>query len=141
MNKESILKQLQEAESQISRLKTLICLGEGNTHNNKENQRLGLECLNKAKILFNDVEDKLIAEYNRISVILDNRKALLIELIGDFEEMGLYDNPTAEMDLRNMNQGKLLTIEGIQKSIEAFKPIPEYTDEDIKAINPKNKPE
>jgi hypothetical protein len=92
MNKESILNQIQEAESQIRRLKTLIQADDNDILNSEDNLRVGMYCCLKGKIQLENIQDELMTELNRISVIKDNRKEILIEIMRDSEEMGLYDD-------------------------------------------------
>lgn len=90
MNIESILKQIQEAEAQIRRLKTLILADDSDILSSEENLSMVMECCKKARFPLGNIEHGLqlyIWDKER-----ERRMEILIELTKESQEMGLYDD-------------------------------------------------
>jgi hypothetical protein len=72
-NKESILLQINEAESQIKRLKTLVqtdlMIGE-------ENIKVGLYCCEKAKLQLRNIQDEIAPMFNDIAITKEKLHSL-----------------------------------------------------------------
>jgi hypothetical protein len=94
MNKESILNQLQEAEYQIRRLKTLIQADDNDILNSEDNLRKGLHCCFKAR---NELHSIISELRQGLVEIKDNRKEILSEIVKSDQEMGLYDDTSNPM--------------------------------------------
>jgi hypothetical protein len=88
MNKESILKQIQEAEKQISCLRDLIVLDEGNALTTEEDIQKGLDSADNGMVALSNIYNELFKE---------KRRKILIELTKESQEMGLYDDTSNPM--------------------------------------------